>query len=68
MLDTKDLRLEGGAAADEEVWSSSGSRDLFRPPRAAGGPRFAADMFGRRGELELYVNLARRVWHYHLGS
>ena len=43
------LRLEGGAAEDEGM-SSSGSLDRLRPLRPT-GPLFAADMWGRSGEL-----------------
>lgn len=43
------LRLEGGAAEDESM-SSSGSRERLRRPPSI-GPRFAADMLGRSGEL-----------------
>ena len=44
-----DLRLEGGTA-EEESSSSSGSLERFRPLRPL-GPRFAADILGRSGEL-----------------
>lgn len=44
-------RLEGGAA-DEDGMSSSGSLDRLRPVRPP-APRFAADMLGRSGELQM---------------
>ncbi len=43
-----DLRLDGGAAAEEGMSSASLAR--FRPPGVA-RPRLAADMLGRSGEL-----------------
>lgn len=44
-----DLRLDGGAAEDDSI-SSSGSRERLRRPPFV-GPRFAADILGRNGEL-----------------
>ena len=44
-----DLRLDGGAAEDDSI-SSSGSRERLRRPPFI-GPRFAADILGRNGEL-----------------
>ena len=44
-----DIRLDGGAAEDDSI-SSSASLPRLRP-LGAGAPRFAADMFGRSGEL-----------------
>lgn len=43
------IQLDGGAA-DEEGRSSSASRERLRL-RAGARPRFAADMFGRKGKL-----------------
>ena len=56
--DVSDLRLDGGAAADEETASSSASRPRFRP--TGGRPRFAADMLGRKGELCRLLDLLLR--------
>ena len=46
------LRLDGGATVDDGT-SSSASRDRFLP-RAFAVPRFAADMFGLSGDLQVY--------------
>lgn len=52
------IRLDGGALL--EGMSSSASLPRFLPPPAAGRPRFAADMFGRRGEL-WYISWMQRA-------
>jgi hypothetical protein len=45
------LRLEGGPAAEEGI-SSSGSLERLREA-PVGAPRFAEDMLGRSGELQM---------------